>query len=286
MAPDADNASKSEEPGSTDLPVAARSIQALLNRLGYPGHKHTGVVARFLGISTHQAKRKLSGVSNWDVDEFAALCQHLGHSVVDVLEAGESPSRYVLGVVIQGSERLPCRFWLGDEVTAEKASGFVAERQADTWHVGKARDLQGSTFREAHRVLLEPENTIAKPTVAVLDDSIDGCDTLCEVLDQLGFAASPFYTVNSLLEASRDQSFDCYVLDWLLPGSTAAPALARIRELSKTAPITLYTGKVMSGEASLHGITDALQRFDVDYVAKPAPAMIIATTLRRGLEPT
>jgi len=85
------------------------------------------------------------------------------------------------------------------------------------------------------------------------------------------------------LEALRDRSFDCYVLDWLLPGSTAAPALARIRELSKTAPITLYTGKVVSGEASLHGITDALQRFDVDYVAKPAPAAIIATTLKRGL---
>lgn len=283
MTPDANEASNDGELASSDLPLAARSIKALLTRLGYPGHKHTGVVAGFLGVTTHQAKRKLSGISSWDVEEMAALCQHLGYSIADVLDAGASSSRNVMGVVIQGSERLPCTFWLGDEVTADKASGFVAERQVDTWHVGKAKDLLGPTFREARRVVLEPGSVVVKPTVAVLDDSVDGCDTLCEVLDQLGFAASPFYTVNTLLEALRDQSFDCYVLDWLLPGSTAAPALARIRELSKTAPITLYTGKVVSGEASLHGITDALQRFDVDYVAKPAPAAIIATTLKRGL---
>jgi len=283
MTPDAKDASNDEELGSSDLPLAARSIRALLNRLGYAGHKHTGVVAGFLNITIQQAKRKLSGVSSWDVDEMAALCRHLGYSISDVLDGGEAPARTVAGVVIQGSERLPCHFWLGDDVMAEKASGFVAERQGDTWYVGKAKDLPGSTLREAHRVVLEPGDTVVKHSVAVLDDSVDGCDTLCEVLDQIGFTASPFYTVNTLLEALRERSFDCYVLDWLLPGSTAAPALARIRELSKTAPITLYTGKVVSGEASLHGITDALTKFDVDYVAKPAPAAIIATTLKRGL---
>jgi hypothetical protein len=40
--------------------------------------------------------------------------------------------------------------------------------------------------------------------------------------------------------------------------------------------------KVMSSEASLYGITDALTMFDVDRLTKPAPAMIIATSLRRG----
>lgn len=283
MTPDANEASNDDEPGSPNLLVAVRSITALLNRLGYPGYKHTSVVANHLNVTMQHAKRKLSGSSKWDVDEMAAFCRRLGYSIVDVLENSEATSRVMSGVVVQGPERLPCTFWLGDEVTAEKASGFVAKRQADTWHVGRARDLQGSSFREAHRVLLDPESPVVKPTVAVLDDGIDGCDTLCELLDQLGFAASPFYSVNALLEALRDRSFDCFVLDWLLPGSTAAPALARIRELSKTAPITLYTGKVVSGEASLHGITDALQRFDVDYVAKPAPAAIIATTLKRGL---
>jgi DNA-binding response OmpR family regulator len=66
----------------------------------------------------------------------------------------------------------------------------------------------------------------------------------------LGFEATAFATEAQLEAALQFDSFDAYVIDWVLATGTAEALVAKLRSQSATCPIALLTGKAGSKEST------------------------------------
>ena len=101
--------------------------------------------------------------------------------------------------------------------------------------------------------------------VAILEDDPDQADLVRLWLTDAGYSVFCFGDGGSFLRAIRRDSFDLYLLDWLLPDISGLVVLGKIRsELEDFTPVIVAT--VRDDERS---IVDALETGADDYIVKP-----------------
>ena len=89
--------------GQTSL--AAQCIRALLDRAALPRHRHSAHIAGLLGLSYHQAHRRMTGIAPWSLEELQAVASHHGETLVDLF--GEQKSAdYETALLIAGPLRV------------------------------------------------------------------------------------------------------------------------------------------------------------------------------------
>ena len=72
-------------------------------------------------------------------------------------------------------------------------------------------------------------------------------------------------------------SFDAYVIDWVLPTGTAEALVAKLRSQSATCPIALLTGKAGSKEVDEKDLVAAIEQHGLLFLQKPVTASIAAS---------
>ena len=101
--------------------------------------------------------------------------------------------------------------------------------------------------------------------VAILEDDPDQADLVGLWLTDAEYSVSCFGDGASFLRAIRRDSFDMYLLDWVLPDISGLTVLAKIRrELEDFTPVIIAT--VRDDERS---IIEALETGADDYLVKP-----------------
>lgn len=101
--------------------------------------------------------------------------------------------------------------------------------------------------------------------VAILEDDADQADLVRLWLKDAGYSVFCFGDGASFLRAIRRDSFDLYLLDWVLPDISGLIVLGKIRrELEDFTPVIVAT--VRDDERS---IVDALETGADDYLVKP-----------------
>ena len=101
--------------------------------------------------------------------------------------------------------------------------------------------------------------------IALLEDDIDQAALLCQWLSAAGHTVSHHANAESFLRAAQRESFDLYVLDWVLPESSGIGVLKQLRAREQDGPPVLFV-TVRDDEAF---IVEALQKGADDYMIKP-----------------
>lgn len=121
--------------------------------------------------------------------------------------------------------------------------------------------------------------------IALLEDDPDQAALISRWLDGAGYSVAHYGDGDSFLRAVHHDSFDLFVLDWLLPQGSGIGVMKQLRARDPNGPPVLFV-TVRDDEAC---IVDALQSGADDYMIKPARrAELLARVealLRRTLGP-
>jgi CheY-like chemotaxis protein len=257
--------------------IGALAIRALLRRLGYANSKHSGVLCELTGLSKPQIGRRLNGKSQWVLDDFAQVCSKLGADYIEVLEA-VTEHAFLSATFKVGTETFPCFIRLGSEVGSGKAPRLTAVEEDRGWVVSQGHC---SSFSHAvERLVLNLEDQPPRPKIAVFDDNVDACDSLCDTLAIHGLDTVGFYSLADFEHAWKTSRFDGFVIDWLIPGGDTGSALSTLRDLHPDAPIAVLTGMDTRSQGNAANLAKAIAETGAVYFAKPVPTAILAAALR------
>lgn len=102
--------------------------------------------------------------------------------------------------------------------------------------------------------------------IALLEDDADQAELLKTWLEEDGHRIHCYATLGKFIDAVARESFDAFLLDWLLPDGSGLDALKRLREdRQDDTPVIFVTQ--MDEEAQ---IVEALGAGADDYIIKPA----------------
>ena len=255
--------------------LAARCIRALLDRAALPRHRHSAHIADLLKLSYHQAHRRVAGSAPWSLEELQAVAAHHGETLVDLF--GEQKSAdYETALLIAGPLRVTCRLWPGQPLAQHRPGDLIALKGGSEWVVMVAGDTPTPQACTVRRLIIEPKPDRPR-RFAILDDDIDVARSLAAGLVELGFEATAFATEAQLEAALQFDSFDGYVIDWVLANGTAEALVAKLRSQSPTCPIALLTGKAGSKEVDEKALVGAIEQHGLLFLQKPVTALIAAS---------
>ena len=255
--------------------LAARCIRALLDRAALPRHRHSAHIAELLKLSYHQAHRRVAGSAPWSLEELQAVAAHHGETLVDLF--GEQKSAdYETALLIAGPLRVTCRLWPGQPLAQHRPGDLIALKGGSEWVVMVAGDTPTPQACTVRRLIIEPKPDRPR-RFAILDDDIDVARGLAAGLVELGFEATAFATEAQLEAALQFDSFDGYVIDWVLANGTAEALVAKLRSQSPTCPIALLTGKAGSKEVDEKALVGAIEQHGLLFLQKPVTALIAAS---------
>ena len=264
--------------GQTSL--AAQCIRALLDRASLPRHRHSAHIAGLLKLSYHQAHRRVTGSAPWSLEELQAVASHHGETLVDLF--GEQKSAdYETAVLIAGPLRVTCRLWPGQPLAQHRPGDLIALKGGSEWVVMVAGETQTPQACTVRRLIIEPKSDRPR-RFAILDDDLDIARGLAAGLIELGFEATAFASEAQLEAALQFDSFDGYVIDWVLANGTAEALVAKLRSQSATCPIALLTGKAGSKEFDEKALVAAIEQHGLLFLQKPVTASIAASQFSAG----
>jgi ActR/RegA family two-component response regulator len=255
--------------------LAALCIRALLDRASLPRHRHSAHIASLLKLSYHQAHRRTTGSAPWSLEELQVVAAHHGESLVDLFGAQKSAD-YETALLIAGPLRVTCRLWPGQPLAQHRPGDLIAIKGGSEWVVMVAGDTPTPQACTVRRLIIEPKPDRPR-RFAILDDDIDVARGLAAGLVELGYEASAFTTEAQLEVALQFDSFDAYVIDWVLANGTAEALVARLRGQSATCPIALLTGKAGTKDVDEKDLVAAIEQHGLLFLQKPVTASIAAS---------
>jgi ActR/RegA family two-component response regulator len=250
-------------------------IRALLDRAGLPRHRHSAHIAGLLKLSYHQAHRRMTGSAPWSLEELQSVAAHHGESLVDLF-GGQKSADYEPAVLIAGPLRATCRIWPGQPLAQHRPGDLIALKGGSEWVVMVAGETPSPQAFAVRRLVIEPKPDRPR-RFAILDDDFEVARGLAAGLAELGFEATPFASEAQLEAALQSDSFDAYVIDWVLANGTAEELVARLRQHSATTPIALLTGKAGSLEVDEKELVAAIEQHGLLFLQKPVTASIAAS---------
>ena len=264
--------------GQTSL--AAQCIRALLDRAALPRHRHSAHIAGLLGLSYHQAHRRMTGIAPWSLEELQAVASHHGETLVDLF--GEQKSAdYETAVLIAGPLRVTCRLWPGQPLAQHRPGDLIALKGGSEWVVMVAGETPTPHACTVRRLIIEPKPDRPR-RFAILDDDLDIARGLAAGLIELGFEATAFASEAQLEAALQFDSFDGYVIDWVLANGTAEALVVKLRSQSAACQIALLTGKAGSKEFDEKALVAAIEQHGLLFLQKPVTASLAASQFSAG----
>jgi CheY-like chemotaxis protein len=256
-------------------------VRDLFVRFRVPRRSRSKVVEEVLKLSYHAAHRRVIGTIPWAIEEIEALAEHFGSSLAELV-VGEHLRAVQDGECLVGKHRVACRFVFGPE--ADQTSTLVAVEEAGGWLVlcRAEAEAEAREARAVSEVQMQPAPQ-KKWGIAVLDDSPEVTESVCSYLGGLGFEACGFTTLASLDASLARDTFDGYILDWLIDTESVARLIRQIRASDQDCPIIVLTGKVRDGAVDAEDIARELAANRAFYFEKPAPTPIIAAQLSQAL---
>ena len=217
----------------------------------------------------------MMGTAPWSLEELQAVAAHHGETLVDLF--GEQRSAdYETAVLIAGPLRVTCRLWPGQPLAQHRPGDLIALKGGTEWVVMVAGDTPTPQACTVRRLIIEPKP--GRPRrFAILDDDIDVARGLAAGLVELGFEASAFTTEAQLDAALQFDSFDAYVIDWVLASGTADALIAKLRSQNATCPIAVLTGKAGSKDVDEKELVAAIELHNLLFLQKPVTASIAAS---------
>lgn len=215
------------------------------------------------------------GTAPWSVDELHAVVTHHGATLTDLF-SGIRGTDYEAAVLIAGALRVSCRILPGSPVEQHRSGELIAVRGGSEWVVVMAGDTPTSQAFTVRRIIIEPKPERPR-RIAILDDDFDIASGLAAGFVELGYEATAFASEDELDATLQFDTFDGYVIDWVLANGTAEALVARVRSHSATCPIALLTGKAGTKNFDEKALVTAIEQHGLLFLQKPVTASLAAS---------
>ncbi|RQS71571.1 two-component system response regulator [Burkholderia sp. Bp8963] len=278
------------EQASADL-ITATKVRDLLTRNGIPPRSHNTTIANVLGLSFSVVTRKMKGLIPWNLSQLQDIATHFGVPPAILLDdrgaqANAPATEMIDATLVIESRRLRCRAAIAAKASSRPESDFVAVQSQGEWIVTERQYAhEGRTYPVDLIELRSTQQSAYVARIAVVDDSQDVAETICEYFVEKGVNAIPYFDCDSFRNALAVEDFDGYILDWMLGDQTAADLVCGIRSSENGgAPIFLLTGKISTGEASEDEIAHVVSHYNARCEEKPVRLPILYAEVARELK--
>ncbi len=276
------------EHANVDL-ITANKVRDLLNRNGIAPRSHNTTIANVLGLSFSVVTRKMKGLIPWNLSQLQDIATHFGVPPAILLDdkgAQPADAEMIDATLVIESRRFRCRAAISTKASSQIDTEFVALQSQGEWIVTERRHArEGRTYAVELIELRSSRPNAYAARIAVVDDSPDVAETVCEYFIEKGVHAIPYHDSRAFREALAVEDFDGYILDWMLGDETAADLVRGIRASENgEAPIFLLTGKISTGEASEDEIAHIVSHYNARCEEKPVRLPILFAEVARELK--
>ncbi|MCP1120825.1 response regulator [Robbsia andropogonis] len=269
--------------------MTADKVRDLLNRNGIPPRSHNTTISSVLGLSFSVVTRKMKGLIPWNLSQLQDIARHFGVPPAVLLDdsvAQPVEAEMIDATLVIESRRFRCRAAISKS-SSQSETNFVAQQSLGEWIVTEQQNVvgEGHTYPVDLIELRSAEQSVYAVRIAVVDDSRDVAETVCEYFAEKGVNAIPYYDGDTFRSAMGVEDFDGYILDWMLGDQTAAELVRDIRSSENgDAPIFLLTGKMATGEVSEDDIAYIVSNYNVRCEEKPVRLPILFAEVARELK--
>ncbi|KJR42848.1 response regulator receiver protein [Candidatus Magnetoovum chiemensis] len=123
---------------------------------------------------------------------------------------------------------------------------------------------------------IKPNN---KKKILVVDDDIELCATIKEVLDRAGYHTESAHSAIEAIAKVKTNTFDIVLLDLIMPGIKGIDALIDIKRALPLVKIIMITAF-----ATIDNAIEAIKKGAVEYISKPFKTNELLTTINRVIE--
>jgi CheY-like chemotaxis protein len=123
--------------------------------------------------------------------------------------------------------------------------------------------------------------TTHKLRILYCEDDADSREMMRIILTSEGFDVVCSISPNDCLRLIRNQHFDAFLLDNVMPGMSGADLCEQIRKFDSRAPVIFYSGAGYPADRE-----NALAAGAQAYIVKPASIEMLIDTLRSTLHAT
>ncbi|ABX18890.1 response regulator receiver protein [Burkholderia multivorans ATCC 17616] len=269
--------------------ITANKVRDLLNRNGIAPRSHNTTIANVLGLSFSVVTRKMKGLIPWNLSQLQDIATHFGVPPAILLDdkgAQPADAEMIDATLVIESRRFRCRAAISTKASSQIDTEFVALQSQGEWIVTERRHArEGRTYAVELIELRSSRPNAYAARIAVVDDSPDVAETVCEYFIEKGVHAIPYHDGRTFREALAVEDFDGYILDWMLGDETAADLVRGIRASENgDAPIFLLTGKISTGEASEDEIAHIVSHYNARCEEKPVRLPILFAEVARELK--
>lgn len=264
-------------------PLASTCVRKLLDRHGVEERQRPAAISQALGLSYQQARRRMSGTTQWTLDELQVVAEHFDESLKELVSSAQLSSA-VRASLICGPLQMDCALWAGDESRLGRSGPLVAIKcSATDWMVIPATDALKQESYEVKRLVLNP-GAHAPKLVAILDSDRALARSIADDLACVGIESAPFASFGALASALGQATFDGYIVDWSAESENARSLLGQIRMQDAHCPIVLLTCRLQEGLAGESELAAVAAAYRLVYFEKPIRTTSILSALRCGFE--
>lgn len=276
----------------TDDEHISAHVKEMMNSHGVGKRGQATELARILGISYSAATRKIKGQMPWKLEQIKKVAEYFNEPVDRLVSAFKADKSTITNGIRQdatfvvANRSFPCAAWLGNRVERKPSTSYVGIKEGAKWVIYPASDAPPTCAFHVERVELNGRHSeeLEQPVIAVVDDSPETIESLCDYFNGKGLTALSYSSLHSFENALHPTQFDAVVIDWLFESETAADTIAKIRSSENSdAPILLLTGQLVTGKADEDDITAIIRKFDVTCMEKPIRPSILLAELTKKL---
>lgn len=261
-------------------------VRKVLTQRGVPRHKHSRAVADIVGLERVSVQQKFSGIRGWTRSQLVVLEKTFGRPDLVFSGATSNPNvgngdRQWNAILKLSNIPQRCILQRGIEAESPGQEALAAINEQDGWIVIPGTKVQPD--QTAFQVI--NMTALPAPRVAALDDLAEIPDGIAAFFSRHGIQVSPFSDIDSLLEVTRIQPFEAYILDWSLGiAVTSEPVIEYIRDVQKSdVPITILTGELRTHQTIGSDIARMVERYQVSVLEKPVMLEILAKSFYNTL---
>ncbi|WP_261643013.1 helix-turn-helix domain-containing protein [Erwinia mallotivora] len=244
-------------------------ILTLFERKGIEKRKQASTMAEILDIQYNSAKQKLDEKRGITYQEVKKIHHWFNEPLDD--------RKNYNGLFIVNDMHIRCNIEVSTEIVEFREPGInYATKKGNYYIVNPTEPKVDKDMKKVVKMELLPA-----PKLAILDNDIEIIELLQNVSNRYGIDGKIFQTVSALNEAIDKESFDGYVIDWLLDfGETSESAIKKIRIIDEKTPIILLTGQLNHHEKD---IGEAIMNYGVELIEKPTRTFILSSILLANL---
>ena len=114
-----------------------------------------------------------------------------------------------------------------------------------------------------------------KRRILCVDDDVDTCEMLTQLLANENFEAQAITNIEEALALAQKQSFNLYILDARFPDGKGLSLCSHIRQFDPHTPIIVYSGAVYDSDRE-----EAERAGATAFVSKPEVDVLVETVTR------